>query len=334
MPRPQAVSSSLNPWKVAALTLALLFVIILIFRNLGPSVPAPSPSQTETGQTEPVVDTSNDPEIALMVISDKTCQSCDTSQVLGVIKQQLFPSVTVTELDYSSSEAKKMITELDIQALPAYIFDSKITQAANYGDVAPALIKKGERYVVNPAAVGAAKYLNPPSADDDPVEGAKNAPVTIIEFSDFQCPFCERFYTQTLPQIENEYIKTGKAKLVYRDFPLSFHENAQKAAEAGECADEQGKFWVMHDMIFENQASLSVADLKKYAGRVGLDQAKFDSCLDSSKYAAEVQKDQTDGQAAGVTGTPGFVINGRLIVGAQPFSAFKQAIDAALAESE
>jgi protein-disulfide isomerase len=168
------------------------------------------------------------------------------------------------------------------------------------------------------------------SADDDPAKGDKNAPVTIIEFSDFECPFCGRWFTQTYPQLKSEYIDTGKVRLVYRDFPLGFHPNAQKAAEAAECADEQGKFWEMHDKIFANQQAIAVANLKQYAKDLGLDSSKFDSCLDSDKYASEVQKDYQDGTAAGVSGTPSFFINGQLVVGAQPYSVFKQAIDAEL----
>lgn len=169
------------------------------------------------------------------------------------------------------------------------------------------------------------------SADDDPVEGPNNAKVTIIEFSDFQCPFCGRFYQQTLPQIEEQYIKTGKIKLVFRDFPLSFHQYAQKASEASECADEQGKFWEYHDKLFENQQALDVASLKQYAIDLGLDTEKFNSCLDNGEMTAEVQKDFQDGQSYGVSGTPTFFINGQKIVGAQPFSTFKRVIDAGLA---
>lgn len=168
------------------------------------------------------------------------------------------------------------------------------------------------------------------SADDDPVKGAENAPVTIIEFSDFQCSFCGRFFTQTLPSLEKEYIETGKVKLVYRDFPLSMHENAQKAAEAAECADEQGKFWEYHDKIFKNQNALDTASLKQYAEDLGLDTTKFNDCLDSNKMASEVQNDFSDGQSYGGSGTPTFFINGQKLVGAQPFSAFKQIIDAEL----
>jgi len=170
------------------------------------------------------------------------------------------------------------------------------------------------------------------SADDDPVKGDKNAPVTIIEFSDFQCPYCGRFYLQTLPKIEENYIKAGKVKFVYRDYPLSFHQFAQKAAEASECADEQGKFWEYHNKIFENQQLLSIENLKKWALDLGLDKNKFDTCLDLGKYEGETKKDFQDGAAAGVTGTPAFFINGILVEGAHPFETFKAIIEAELAK--
>lgn len=170
------------------------------------------------------------------------------------------------------------------------------------------------------------------SMDDDPVKGDPDAPITIIEFSDFECPFCGRFYTGALPQIIENYIDTGKAKLVYRDYPLSFHPNANKAAEAAECADEQGKFWEMHDKIFENQGSLSTANFKAWAADLGLDTDAFNSCLDNGDMADEVAKDLSDGQAAGVSGTPTFFVNGVKLVGAQPYANFKQVIDAELAK--
>ena len=168
------------------------------------------------------------------------------------------------------------------------------------------------------------------SVDDDPVKGDANAPITIVEFSDFECPFCARFYSQTYKQLETEYIDTGKVKLVFRDFPLGFHQNAQKASEAAECADDQGKFWEMHDAIFENQQSLSISSLKQWAGQIGLDTGEFNSCLDSGKHSEEVQSDFREGATYGVSGTPSFFINGIQLVGAQPFSAFKQIIDSEL----
>jgi len=166
------------------------------------------------------------------------------------------------------------------------------------------------------------------SVDDDPARGDPSAPVTMIEFSDFECPFCARFFEQTLPTIEERYVATGKVRFVYRDFPIpALHAHALKAAEAGGCANEQGKFWELHNKIFENQATMTVADLKRYAGEVGLTQTTFDACLDSGKYASEVEKDVKDGEAAGVRGTPGFFINGRPVSGAQPTDNFVQIIE-------
>lgn len=168
--------------------------------------------------------------------------------------------------------------------------------------------------------------------DDDAVKGDLDAPVTMVEWSDFECPFCGRFYSGAYKQIVSEYVDTGKVRFVYRDFPLSFHPQAQKAAEAAECAGEQGKFYEMHDLLFEKGVSGGVASFKTYASEIKLDTAKFNTCLDDGKMAAEVKKDMADGAAAGVTGTPGFIINGKLVSGAQPFEAFKAIIDAELAK--
>lgn len=168
-------------------------------------------------------------------------------------------------------------------------------------------------------------------ADDDPMLGNPSAPVTLVEFADFQCPFCGRMFSETLPQIKEKYVKTGKVKFVYRDFPLSsIHQFAQKAAEAGECADDQGKFWQYHDVLYVRQQQLSGENLKKWAGEIGLDMAQFNQCLDSGKYADEVAKDLQDGVNAGVTGTPATFVNGRLVSGALPYAQFEAVIEEAL----
>jgi len=173
------------------------------------------------------------------------------------------------------------------------------------------------------------------SVDDDAVRGDANAKVTIIEFSDFECPYCGRNFTQTFPKIDEKYIKTGKAKYVFRDFPLGFHQNAIPAAIAANCVREQGgdeMFWSYHDKLYSNQKSLDAASLKKFAGEVGADEAKFKTCLDSQKFKDEVDKDMKDGQAVGVQGTPAFFVNGRLISGAVPFEVFEKAIEEELAK--
>ena len=181
------------------------------------------------------------------------------------------------------------------------------------------------------------------SVDDDPMLGDENAKVTIIDFSDYECPFCKRYFDETFSQIKKEYIDTGKIKYVYRDLPLSFHQNAHKEAQAAECAREQGGdevYFKYHDEIFKrttsNGTGLALSELSVIANDLGLDGATLQSCLDSDKYKAEVDKDLTDASSYGATGTPSFFIgktsssgkfNGTILVGAQPFAAFKTIID-------
>jgi protein-disulfide isomerase len=157
-----------------------------------------------------------------------------------------------------------------------------------------------------------------------PSRGPAAAPVTIVEFSDFQCPFCGREYP-VIDKVMKEY--DGKVRLVFRHFPLDFHPFAAKAAEAGACAADQGKFWELHDKMFSNQGKLAVDDLKGYAKSVGVDPAKFDKCLDSGEKKAQVEADQKAGAEAGVNGTPAFFVNGVFINGAVPYEQIKQAVD-------
>lgn len=167
-------------------------------------------------------------------------------------------------------------------------------------------------------------------AEDNPASGAKNAAVTIVEFSDYQCPFCARV-TPTMAKVMDAY--GGKVRRVFKDFPLPNHPQAPKAAEAARCAGDQGKYWEMHDRLFANQGALQVSDLKQAAASLGLNQAEFDQCLDSGKWTAKVQADLAQGEKLGVNSTPTVFINGRALIGAQPFEQFKQVIDEELARS-
>ena len=175
------------------------------------------------------------------------------------------------------------------------------------------------------------------SLDDDPLRGDENAPINLIEFSDFGCPFCAKFHQSTLPLIEENYIKTGKVKFIYRDFPiLNLHPNAGIAAMSAECANDQGMFWQYHDYLFENQNSWQklqsddAADtFKQYAAELNLNTENFNSCLGSGKYANEVNNDLNDGRFYDVTGTPTFFVgNDKIgytkVSGAQPYPVFER----------
>ncbi len=176
----------------------------------------------------------------------------------------------------------------------------------------------------NPRPVGKADFN---ITKKDYLLGNFDAPVTLVVYSDVQCPYSLRHHA-TMKQIMEEY--EGKARLVWRHYPLSFHKNAQKGSEAVECAGEQGKFWEYLDKLFENQKSLSEANMKKWAREMGLNTSKFDSCLDDGKYASKVKSNIDQGMANGVSGTPATFVNGELVSGALPFSQFKSKIDSLL----
>ncbi|GMV41959.1 MAG: hypothetical protein AMXMBFR64_36750 [Myxococcales bacterium] len=184
---------------------------------------------------------------------------------------------------------------------------------------------RGERPAQPPQPTGP---VDVPVEDDDPVHGKADAPVTIVLFSDFECPFCSRI-GPTYKQIEETY--GDKVRFVFKQQPLPFHKKAQLAAEASLAANAQGKFWEYHDLLFANQKALERPDLERYAEQLGLDMAKFRAALDSNQFAEAVKKDQALASKVGATGTPASFINGIKVNGAQPFPAFQAVIDKALA---
>lgn len=171
---------------------------------------------------------------------------------------------------------------------------------------------------------------------DYPPKGNANAKVTIVAFEDFRCPFCEKLFTDTEPQLQKDYIDTGKVKFYYRNYQF-LGPASVVAGNAGECANEQGKFWEFHDYLYdhqgqENSGAFSADNLKQFGASLGLNTDQFNNCVDSGKYNADASKDMADGQKAGVSGTPTIFINGISIVGAQPYTAFKTVIDQELSK--
>ena len=295
------------------------------------------PSGDAPEQETNLQDSSNDPEVEMIVVTDKTCSACNIEPITA-INEQGFKTVKEKVVDVSSDEGKKLVKEYEINVVPFFIYNEKITKTVNFKELEPGLVEKNNKYYIDPVhytdpriGVGV-KVISLPDTSKDHATGSDDASVTIIEFSDFECPFCGKFYTETLPELKKQYIETGKVKLVFKHLPLSFHANAQKAAEAAECAGEQGKFWEMHDMIFENQNAIAVSDLKSYANNLDLETDNFDSCVDSGKFAEKINRDKEIAESVGIGGTPGFLINGIQLSGAQPFANFDAIIKAELKE--
>jgi protein-disulfide isomerase len=237
--------------------------------------------------------------------------------------------VTEKEIDdfYQANKARMRGDETDVrQKIRAFLQQQKLTTRR---EVFVESLRSQGKVVVR---------LQPPpairvevSTEGAPIRGAADASVTVVEFSDFECPFCKQTHP-TLKQLLELY--PGRVRLAYRDFPLdSIHPQARRAAEAARCAQDQGKFWEYHDVLFTQSPQLALEDLRRYAGQVGLDVTKFDGCVATGVHKAAVQRDLDEGNRLGITGTPAFFINGRTLTGAQPLEAFTRLIEQELART-
>jgi protein-disulfide isomerase len=254
-----------------------------------------------------------------------------TPAVLAIIVIVIAAGVTRPGYTQSPEDLRAVLRELEA---------IRKSQAAMQREIAElkTLIQKPQPAAVAPARVAAAIGATV-SLAGTPAKGRADAPVTVVEFSDFQCPFCARHVRDTIPLLDREYIETGKVRYVYRNLPIeSIHPNAFKAAEAAACANEGGRFWPLHARFFANQRTLAPAQLGGHAAAVGLDAAAFGQCLSSGRFTTKVRKDISDGSALGISGTPAFLI-GRTVpgnttlkvdaylYGAKPFASFKHEID-------
>ncbi|HXJ20272.1 MAG TPA: thioredoxin domain-containing protein [Polyangia bacterium] len=227
-------------------------------------------------------------------------------QIVGAQEQSAFEKIIDSEIKEADALIKKGTPLRDV-------YTKRIETAAAAAPAPSA-----------PAGAGDSNDKYDVKVGDAPAKGPASAPVTLVAFSDFQCPFCSRA-VPTVRQLETDY--SGKIRIVFKQFPLPFHDKAHLAAEAALAAKDQGKFWQMHDKMFANQQALDRASLERYAQELGLDMAKFKAALDSGKYKDKVDAEDREGAAVGVTGTPTFFVNGTRLVGAQPIDAFKAVID-------
>ena len=239
------------------------------------------------------------------------------------------PAVTDAEVTTFMTQNKARLQGEETELRPKvrdYLGEQKL-QAGHHAYLTGLLQRaKVERFLEEPEPIRI-----PVSAEGAFAQGPKDAPVTIVEFSDFQCPYCSRV-VGTLKEVLRLYPK--QVRLAFRDFPIpSLHPKAPKAAEAARCAGERGKFWEYHDLLFESQAQATTADFKRFAEQLKLDANSFATCLDSGKHAAAVAADVQEGTRLGITGTPTFFINGRLIVGDLPLETFQKFIDRELRRS-
>ena len=268
----------------------------------------------------------------------------------GLNAQSPAPSQTDTEINLLKLEMQRLRADVDVMKghigrLVQYLQqrDSQSIAPQVQPQLAPP-VAQAQTQPTGPAANGAVTgavtaKINLAGA---PSLGRADAPVTIIEFSDFECPFCQRFNKTTLPEIKRDYVDSGKVRYVFLDFPLEqMHPKARKAAEAAGCAAEQGKFWQMHDILFEVSTNLDLRLYPEYAKKLKLESAAFEQCLGSGKQSARINAGLASGRSVGINATPSFIITktdggdiatgGVIITGVQPYVRFKDAIEQALA---
>lgn len=245
-------------------------------------------------------------------------------------------NILITSIIISALMISGSLVFLGLQMTRGNGLNSKDLQAEIFNGIDTYIQNEQKKAADAQAEAEKPKLVEGDFTDDDPVMGDADAPITIVEFSDYQCPFCAAFYNGALPDIKKKYIDTGKVKLIYRDYPLSFHPDAYPAALLAECVDNLSNdeaYYKIHDQIFETIAGgFNYDTLSKFAVGLGVDEAKLKKCFDSDEFKDEIYADQKDGEKAGVSGTPGFLVNGWLISGAQPFSKFEEVIEKELAE--
>lgn len=279
------------------------------------------------------------PIVHVTALTDETCKECQTDEAL-VWLRRIAPTVSVEKLDVSKdARAKDVVASAHVTSLPAFVFSKEVAELPIYEQAKQLFtpLDKDGGYLLDTAQVGipVGKYLELPQVEEKDIQsGSKDAPVRVVEFTDFQCPYCKAFH-QTLQQTLKEY--GDKVLYVYKNYPLPIHAQAENAALAGECANEQGKFVPYADNLFAKQdewgKTTGVQKFKDYARTLKLDTAQFNTCLDDKKYQDQVTASLDEGKKFGISGTPGTFVNGTFLNGAVPQSDLKAAIDAELASA-
>jgi len=280
----------------------------------------------------------NDPPVKIKVLGvnkeeQKKCPKCDPTDVLNWLRK-FIPTITAEKIDFSSDEGKKLVENYQLKTIPAFVFDDSVKEAEFYsnGDAQTLFEERAGSLVLNASGLGipVGKYLETPSiADDDPVIGNKDAKVKIIIFSDFQCPYCRMFFG-TVTKIAKEF--GDQVVLAYKDMPLNFHPQAMNAALAAQCAREQGKFWEMGKLLYDNQKEWGDASKGKdvfgaYARQLGLNVKQFNDCLESEKYKDKIKRDKEEGSEFGISGTPGGFVGEQFVAGAIKEDNLRQMIE-------
>lgn len=271
-----------------------------------------------------------DPKVRVTVLSDTTCEKCKPDQAL-VWLHRILPTMEASPMEADSDQGKALVEKMGVTTLPAFIFENEVKSTDFFGLAEQIFTEKDGRYLLNTTQLGIepGKYLKLPEVGDGAITiGNPDAKVKVVEYSDFQCPYCKAFHP-AIQQMLSEY--KDRVLFVYKHLPLSFHPQSQNAALASECANEQGKFVQYADMLFAKQSEWGVTQgtqsFKTYAARLGLKTSQFNQCIDGKKYADKIAADAAEAASFGVNGTPGTFVGDTFVGGAESYDALKQTLD-------
>jgi protein-disulfide isomerase len=277
----------------------------------------------------------NEPVVNVQVLTDSKCEACDPTEPLKWIKR-VMPTILTKSVDVNSAQGEAMISQFKISSLPAFIFSDGVTKTDVYSQAQGIFTKVDNSYVLSTDQVGikAGKYLKTPTIEDtDPQIGPKDAKVKVVLFSDFQCPYCKAFH-DTFRKAEAAY--KDKVLFVYKFLPLDIHPQANNAAMAGACANDQGKFWEMADKLYSSQADWSnttgTTKFKTYAALLGLNVTKFNQCVDGNQFKDKIDADKQMASEFGISGTPAFFVDDQYFGGVVSYDQLKQTLDQELAK--
>lgn len=279
----------------------------------------------------------DDPKVTVQIVTDTQCTACDPSEALVWLRRVL-PTLEAVPIESTSEMGKLLIERFQLIALPAFIFSGSVVDTDFYAQASSLFEAESGRYFFDMGKIGlpAGKYLTLPRIDEtDIMVGPQDAPVKIVEYADFQCPYCKAFHTD-MNTVLKEY--SGKILFVYKHLPLPIHSQAENAALAGSCANEQGKFLVYADHLFAKQSEWSntggLQKFKDYAWRLGLNGRQFTACLESKKYQDTIDADTAEAENFSISGTPGIFVNDVFFPGVIGLEALKETIDAELLKAE
>lgn len=279
----------------------------------------------------------SEPVVKVQVVGDETCPECAPEEVL-VWLRRVMPTILTEKIEANSDAGRAFISQRDIKAIPAFVFSSEVEKTEFFQQAQILFNKKDDKYFLNILELGVpiGKYLETPKAEENDIKiGSAEAKVKIVEFSDFQCPYCKAFHTTTLKKALSDY--GDKILYVFKNLPLDFHPQAENAALAAECANEQGKFMIYADKLFNGQdiwgKTEGTQNFKTYAQQIaGMNIAQFNQCLDDKKYQDKINQDKEEAASFGISGTPAVFVNNEFINGAIDYETLKADIDAELAK--